>query len=324
MALDYNRLTAITREKVLPGIIDQIGLESVTLGKFLRKAKKTNGGTSIQVPVKYRHNSQGGYYSGLELLDSAQETTRTRATWQWKQYHKPIVINNIEQAMNGTGGMSDVQIAPLLASEMEDAKSGMKDALSTALFGDGTGEDGKAMDGLLAAVDDGTNVATYAGINRSTYTWWKAQYTALGGSLTLSAMATMYDSVELSGKGPDVIVTTKEIWSDYEALLQDQIRFVSNDGSGNSLDGAATKLAYRATPIEKDEYCPSGKMFFLATDTFEMRYMPHPDYPTDGSGFAMRDLREPDNQDGKVGFIFFYHNLICKEPRRNGQLDTIS
>jgi hypothetical protein len=215
-------------------------------------------------------------------------------------------------------------IVPLMTAEMEDAKTGMMDQLSTSLFSNGTGQAGLEMDGLLAAVDDGTNVATYAGINRTTYTWWQANYTALGGALTLSAMATMYDSCEHGSKRPDVIVTTKDIWSDYEALLSDQIRFINNDGSASNLNGGAGKLAFRATPIEKDEYCPAGKMFFLNTNTFEYRFLPHPEHPTDERGFAMRDLREPDSQDGSIGYILSYFNLICTEPRCNGQLANIS
>lgn len=318
--MDYNRLTAITREKVLPAIVDQIGKESITLGKFLKMAKKTSGGTQIHVPVKYRHNTQGGYYAGLELLDTAQETTRTRAVWDWKQFHKPIVVNNIERAQN----MGDEGIVSLMTAEMEDAKTGMKDQLSTALFGDGTAQDGKVMDGLLAAVDDGTNVATYAGINRSTYTWWQANYDGSIGDLALADMATMFDSCENGSKVPDYIVTTKSIWSDYEALLVGQVRFMNSNGEATPMNGGAGKLAFRTAVVEKDEYCPAGKMFFLNMGTFEYRYLPHPDYPTDSNGFAMRDLREPVNQDGKVGFIFHYHNLICKEPRANGQLDGIS
>lgn len=317
--MDYNRLTAITRESVLPKIVNQIKEESPVFGRFLAKIKRKSGGTAIHIPVKYRQNEQGGYYSGLQILDSAQETTRTRAVWNWVQFHKPIVISNIEEAMNG----GEEGIVDLMSAEMEDAKEGMKDQLSTAFYSDGTGQDGLEMDGLRSAVDDATNVATYAGINRSTYTWWQAQYTPLGGALTLTAMATMYDSCEHGGKRPDLIVTTKDIWSDYEALLVSQVRFV-NDGGEIKANQGMSRLAFRATPVEKDTYCPSGKMFFLNTDSFEMLYLKHPEHPTDENGFAMRPLREPDNQDGKVGYIFFYHQLVCKEPRLNGQLATIS
>lgn len=317
--MDYNRLTAITRESVMPKIVDQIKEASPTFGRFLSKIKRKSG-TAIHVPVKYRQNTQGGYYSGLQVLDSAQETTRTRAVWNWVQFHKPIVISNIEEAMNaGEEGIVD-----LMSAEMEDAKDGMQDQLSTSFFSDGTGQSDLEMDGLRAAVDDGTNVATYAGINRSTYTWWQAQYTSLGTVLHLTDMATMYDSCEHNGKRPDFIVTTKDIWSDYEALLISQVRFVNSDGSANKADGGMSRLAFRATPVESDPYCPAGKMFFLNTDSFDFVYLKHPEHPTDSNGFALRPMAEPDNQDGKVGFIFFYHQLVCKEPRLNGQLTNIS
>ncbi len=313
----WDRLTAITREKILPMIVDQIGKESVTFGKFLAMAKQ-EGGTQWHVPVKYQHNTEGGYYVGLELLDVGQQDTRTRAVFEWKQYHKPIVLSNIELAKNG----GESGVVSLLEAEMEDAKTGMKDALSTAFFGDGSG--GTTMTGLRAAVDDGTNVATYAGIDRTTYTWWQANYNNVGGALTLGAMATMYDLCENGNKVPDMIVTTKAIWSDYEALNQAQIRFINSDGSANKLDPGAQKLAFRATPVYKDEYCPAGKMFFLNTKTFRYGYLKHPKYKTDKNGFALRPLQAPDRQDGQVGFIFHYHQLACIEPRANGQLDNLS
>jgi hypothetical protein len=213
-----------------------------------------------------------------------------------------------------------------MTAEMEDAKSSMKHDLTETLFGNGTetATGREAMAGLQAAIDDGTNVAEYGGIDRTVYTWWQANYTSVAGALTTAVMATMYDSCENGAKSPDMIVTTKEIWTDYEALLQGQIRFINNNGEANNMDIGAGKLAFRATPMIKDPYCPSGKMFFINSNSFDYLYLKHPDYPTDSKGFAMRDLREPDNQDGKVGYILHYHQLICKEPRANGQLSDIA
>lgn len=63
---DWDNLTSITRERVLPKIIDQIGKDHPLLGRFFNSAKRWNGGTTIQQPVKYRMNAQGGSYAGLE------------------------------------------------------------------------------------------------------------------------------------------------------------------------------------------------------------------------------------------------------------------
>lgn len=166
--VDYNNLTSITREKVLPSIVDQIGKDHPLFGRLMNAAKRWGGGTTIEQPVKYRHNSQGGSYSGLEALDTGQEKTRTRAKWSVKQIHQPIVLSNIDLAKNG-----GEKIADLMATEMDEAKESLTDKFNTMLFSDGTGNSSKDLTGLHAAVDDGTNVATYGDIDRSTLT---AQY----------------------------------------------------------------------------------------------------------------------------------------------------
>ena len=60
---------------------------------------------------------------------------------------------------------------------MSEAKDSLKDKFCTSMYSDGTADGGKDMTGLSAMVDDGTNTAIYAGIDRSSYAWWKANYT---------------------------------------------------------------------------------------------------------------------------------------------------
>lgn len=314
---DYGRLTSITRGKVLPSIIDQIGDAHPLFDRLMKKAKLLTQGTQIEQAVKYRHNSQGGSYAGLDPLDTAQETTRTKAVWQWKQIYQPIVISNIELAKNGG---SDAEIANLMEVEMEEAKESLTDKFCTQLFGDGTGNDSKDIDGLVAAVDDSTNVDTYGGITRSTYTWFKANYTASVGSLYLSDLATMFDSCSNGQDQPTLLVTTKTVLSIYEALLQSQIRF----DSGAKLDGGMKGASFRGVPMIADEYCTAGYMYFLNEDKFRMFVLAHPKFPTDKKGFAVSEMREPTNQDGEVGFIFWYGNLVNLEPRKSGVLRGIT
>ena len=115
---DWDNITSITREKVVPKIVDQIGEDNPLFGRFINKTKVWDGGTSIEQPVKYRHNSQGGSYQGLEVLDSGQEITRTRAKIEVKQKYQPIVVSNIDVAKNG----GQARIASLLETEMSEAK----------------------------------------------------------------------------------------------------------------------------------------------------------------------------------------------------------
>lgn len=316
---DWDQLTSITREKVLPMIEDQIGEDHPFLGRLWDNMKLWNGGKRLEIPVKYRHNSQGGSYSGLDVLDTGQEQTRTRAYFNIKQIYQPIVLANIDLAMNGGEG----KVADLMDAEMDEARESLTDKLCTQLFSDGTGNGSKDITGLKAAIQDGTETATYGGITLATYTWFKANYTASIGSLMLSDMATMFDSCASGADTPSIILTTKTVKSAYEALLQAQVRFQMVDGKV-SADGGINNLSFRTVPVLADEYCTSGDMYFVNEKHVILYYMKHPKFPTDKKGFAVSPMREPIDQDGEVGFIFSYLQLVNKQPRKSGRLAGVT
>ena len=317
---DWDSLTAITREKVLPNIVDQIGKDHPLLGRLWENIKLWNGGRRLEIPVKYRHNSQGGSYSGLDVLDTAQEATRTRAYFNIKQIYQPITIANIDLALNGGEG----KIADLMETEMEEAKESLTDKFGTQLFSDGTGNAGKDITGMEAAVgNDGTATANYGDIVLGTYTWFKGNYTASVGSLMLSDLATMMDSCTSGADAPTLIVTTKTIKSAYEALLQAQVRFQMVNGK-ISADGGITDMSFRTVPMIADEYCGSTDMYFINEKYVKLYYMKHPKFPTDAKGFAVSPMREPVDQDGEVGFIFSYVQLVNSQPRKSGRLTGVT
>ena len=136
---DWTQLTSITREKVLPKIEDQIGKDHPLLGRLWENIKLWNGGSRLEIPVKYRQNSQGGSYSGLDVLNTAQEQTRTRAFFNIKQIYQPIVLANIDLAKNGGEG----KVADLMDAEMEECRESLTDKLCSQLFSDGTGNGSK-------------------------------------------------------------------------------------------------------------------------------------------------------------------------------------
>jgi len=317
---DWDQLTSITREKVLPKIEDQIGKDHPILGRLWSSIKLWNGGTTLEIPVKYRHNSQGGSYSGLDVLSTGQEQTRTRAKFSVKQIYQPIVLSNIELAKNGGEAVAD-----LMDTEMEEARESLTDKFCTQLFSDGTGNGSKDLTGFKAAVgNDGTAAANYGDIVLGTYTWFKGNYTASVGSLMLSDLATMYDSCKSGQDAPSIIVTTELLWTAYEALLQPQVRFQSEASGYNSVDGGMKALSFRGVPIIADEYCTTGDMYFINEKYLKLYYMKHPKFPTDAKGFAVTPLRDPVNQDGQVGFIFWYGQLVNSNPRRSGRLTGVT
>jgi len=315
--VDWDNVTAITRSKILPKLVDNISKSHILLNRMLRNPIKADGGKRIEKVIRYALSTQGGWYSGLDTLDTARETTRTRAYWEWRQAHQPIVISNIDIAKNG--GTS--KVLGLVAEEMADAEVSLRDKFSTALFGAQTG---KRMEGLVDAVDDGTNVATYGNINRSTYSWWQGYYNGSGGALALATMRTAWDAVASGSDTPTVIPTTEAMFSAYEALLQANARYEFTTKGYPLADGAFKSLMFRGAPVVSDEYCTSGYMYFLNEKYLDFITLKHPKHATDKMGFTMSPMKEPTNQDGQIGQILWYGNFINTQPRRSGVVRGLS
>jgi len=315
---DYARLTSITREYVMPAVAHQLKKEMPFFGKMLAKVKKeTAGGTQIMVPVTYKHNTNGGSYAGLEVLDTDLQDTRTRAKYDWKQVYAPIVVSNIELFKNGGKAGGEIAVVDMLKQDMEEAKETFKNNISTMLFADGTGNGSKDILGLRALVDDGTDVATLGDITLASYSWFQAAVSSSVGSLTLAHMASQFSAAS-SGRGVesvDLILTTETVLNAYEALLLPAQRFT---GSGEA-DGSFAKLRYRGAEVMSDEYAQSGDIYFLNSRYLDLYAGDHPVHPTDANGFTVTPMREPHDQDGQVGFILFYAQMCQKRPSRHAK-----
>lgn len=320
---DFDRLTAITQSQVMPVVVHQLKQEMPVLGRFLAKAKKkTTGGVRIEQPVTYAYKTNGGWYAGLEVLNTNQENTRTRALFDWKQINEPVVISNIEAFKNGVKMSSKEQVVDLLAQEMEEAKISMKNNLCNALYGDGTGATiggaaNGAMNGLKNLIDDGTEVASLGDITFASYSWWQSLVSNTALSLSLSHLATQYSGASSGSEqeSVDLIVLTETLYNAYEALHQPNIRWVDPTGT-TKINPSGMKLAYRGAEVLADEYCPSGYIFGLNTRHIQMFTGDHPLHGSTKDGFTITPMREPTDQDGQVCFMLLYCQLINDRPSR--------
>jgi len=313
----WDSLTSITREKILPGIEDAISKDNALFQRLFAKGERVDGGRTIEKIIRYALSTQGGWYEGLDDLHTGKDETRTRAIWNWRELEQAITFSNIDIAKNGGAA----GVLKLLAEDMEDARLGIKDKLGTALY---TKQTGKAMDSLVDAADDKTNVATYGNINRTNYTWWAGQYNGTGGVLSLSMLATEYDLCANGANVPSLLVTDKTTWSAYEALLTPQVRIQLQAGGYPKIDGGFNSMLFRGTNIITDEYCTSGYIYYLNEKFLKVYTLKHPKYPTDKMGFSVTDLKEPINQDGQIGHILFWGDLICTNPRFQGVIRNVT
>lgn len=85
----------------------------------------------------------------------------------------PISFSGTELRAN-TGN----RLIPLMSSYIEAAEGSMRDELETAMVGDGTGQNGRSLVGLGAAVPIVTNTGTYGGISRTFPIWQTSTFDA--------------------------------------------------------------------------------------------------------------------------------------------------
>ena len=343
-------ITTTTQDKILPKVMDSVLAGNVITLRLMTNSKKWMGET-LKVPVKVSSSSTGGSYDGYDTFTTTRANTRINMSFNPKAYYQTVTLSNMEKAVN-TG---EEAVIDLLTVEMESAQQDMIDGIGDLMYGDGTGNGNKDFTGLVAAVDDGTNVATYGGQSRTTYTTLQGNYTATVGNLTLSGMATMYDSCTVGTDVPSLIVTTETVWTYYESLLtptmsanynMQSLPMVTSTGINPASQGFAggsgfVALMFRGTPVVKDEKCTAGYMYFLNEKYLDFHALGHPEniaikpmsntidgvYSQAGSNipvFYWSGWLKPTNQDARTGHFTVYGDLINKNPNRSGVLRGIT
>lgn len=339
----------VTRETIVPMVTDTILKGNVFLLRTLGNAKSWRSGYQYDIPVKYKKSTEGGIVGLGGTLDTARQETRIKLSFQPQRIHKPVVIDDIEVAVN----QGDEKVLELLAVEMDSIAQDLMDDCGGYLY-TGTGADVGSFDSILNAADDVTNFATYGVQARATYASLAGYYVAAVGALALPDLSTAYDAVEIGGVGPSLIVGTPTEWSAYEALLQPTVRAgyqttgfpqVTRTGvvsSTNALSGGDigfNALWYRGTPFVKDEKCTSQKMFMLNEKNFFWAGLDLPDYEKINTserniqgpqalpipkGFNWSGMLRSTSQPAEVGHMYLVGNWISDDPRRCGQLTGVT
>src|SRR3990167_9725872 len=205
-------VTSVTQDRFIPAAIDSVLNGNVLSMRLLRNSRTWNGGVSIEQPVHLSDITAVGSYSGFDTLSTTQENTRQRASFTPSQVYVAIPISGIQKAVN----QGDAAVLDLVATEIEWRTKRLKDEMGTQLYTDGTGNSSKDILGLVAAVDDATNVVTYGGISRNTYTNWRATLTAQSGSLSLANLAADFDAAQRGDDVPTLMVSTPGVFTIYE------------------------------------------------------------------------------------------------------------
>jgi hypothetical protein len=264
-------------------------------------------GREIVRELEYASNGTVGFYTGYETLDVSPSDVLTSATFAYKQMAGNVTISGLEQIQNsGTEA-----IINLLESRIGVLEKTMSNTLSTSLYSDGTGSDGKEVGGLqLLVADAGTG--TVGGINSTTYTFWKnAQTTATSSAFSTTNvqadMNTMYLNLVRGNDSPDLIMADGNAYKAFLGSLQ-AIQRITSDGMAKS---GFTSVAYLNSDVVFDDACPQDKMYMLNTDYLRLEVAAN-------RNFVPGEAKMSVNQDAMVTPMFWSGNLTCSNRALQG------
>lgn len=302
-------------------IADNVTKNNAILARLNQRGKVRtfSGGNVILEELSFAENPNAGFYSGYDLLPVAAADVLSAAEFQIKQFAVPVVISGLEQLQNsGREAMID-----LMEARINVAESTMANQLSTSIYSDGTGNGGKEVTGLDAAVAEDPTTGTYGGINRANWSFWQNGTfdantdggAAISSSNIQTYMNALWAKLVRGSDRPDLIVMDNVMWSYYMGSLQPQQRFT---------DPATANLGFPTIKFMDADVvldggiggaCPSKTAFFLNTKYISWR--PH----RDRNMVALSpDRRYAINQDAEVQILAWAGNLTCSGAQFQGRL----
>jgi hypothetical protein len=316
------QLTAITRRAVIPSVFVQIYQSHPLLSLLLQNAQRARGGAAqITIPTQGASFTQfsWGSFAGDFPMPEDQAAIQD-ASFNLKLGTVPIGFFGMEAIVQ-----SSEVIIPKLRAVMSDSATIIKQAIAQALYSNNY-TNNAALDSLVQAYDDGTNVPSYGGIARSGAPWWTGQYlpnsagisNRTGMAVTLTRVAT-----GAGGESPDFGVMNPADWATLMADYMGYEMYVTRPKSIYAKDDVVN-AGFRAirvldTPIFPDPFCPRGEMYFINSRYLSMYLSEHAPFVFSGFESAI-----PQGQIADIGVLITALNMVCAKPSSGAHLTGLT
>jgi len=271
--------------------------------------KDCDGGTTIDEQLMYAENSNGGSFSGFDTLPTNAQEVFSAASYDWKEYAVPFMISGREEGINS--GAS--KIFDIWKGRKDNAMATMANLLSEGIASDGTGNGGKDITGLQAAIPADPTTGTYGGINAATWTFWRSQLKDTAATITTStitqAMNELWAACTRGIQHPRLILAGTSFFSIYEATLMAQQRFTTEEKAKYGFQS----LLYKGADVVLDTIMSALRAYFINTNGVKWR-------PHKNINMVPGEPRSPVNQNAKGTFLLFMGNLTTSVRRDQGLL----
>jgi len=189
-----------------------------------------SGGNVILEEIFYDDTTtnNASSYSGYEVLNITPDSPISAAQFKIAQYAASVTMSGLEMLQNS----SKEAIIDLIDGRMQVSEARLLNRISGDLYGDGTGNGGKNVDGLAAAVAVSPTTGTYGGINRANFTFWRNQITTGATSATMLAKMTEAAIKQIRGTDKaDLYIAGNNMYQYFVNALQ-AIQRITTEESG--------------------------------------------------------------------------------------------
>ena len=283
-----------------------------------------SGGNVILEELMYNdpNTNNANSYSGYEVLNITPDSPISAAQFSITQYADSVTMSGLEMLQNS----SKEAIIDLLDGRMQVSEARLLNRIGSDIYGDGTGNGGKNITGLAAAVPDSPTSGTYGGINRANWTFWQSKKysgTSDGGAAVSATniqkyMTSLAIQLVRGNDKADLIVADNNYYSLYVQSLQAIQRITSEESAAGGFASLKFYGGGTSADVVLDggvgNACTANHMFFLNTNYIFLR--PHKErnfVPIGGE-------RQAINQDAIVKLYGWAGNLTTSNSFLQGVL----
>jgi|TARA_R100000544_G_scaffold27464_2_gene14311 hypothetical protein len=291
---------------------DNVSNHNALLRRLKERGNQTSvTGRSIVRELEYAANGTVAWYQGYETMNVEPQDVISAAEFQYKQLGGTVTISGLEQVKNsGTEAVIN-----LLEARINVLEKSMMNTMSTALYSDGTGSNGKELGGLALVVAD-AGTGTVGSINSGTFTFWQnAQTTATSSAFSVANiqtdMNTMYLNLIRGADSPDLIMADGNAFKAFLGSLQAIQRITSDDMARSGF----TSVQYLNSDVIFDSSCPANHMYFLNTDYLRLEVAA-------GRDFVPSETKTSINQDAISTAMMWAGALTCSNRSLQGVIHT--
>lgn len=312
MALSRTELESVSRPFWKKEVIETVYEKSPFWWKIKKNnAITTDGGIDIRFPIRYQKLSQAEAVDPQSQQVYRKKVTRTSGKLEWKYYQDSTLLDWEEKVQNAGKN----KIIDLMADKADELIKDFHDKLQTDLFA--TTQASLSFSSLNTIID---SADTYADVAVADAATWAGNEDGTTTTLRLYGDNSLSEQINAATFGdtkPTMIITTRDLKSKAESIIQAQQRFPTMNKE--MADAGFANIEFNGIPIVGDVQCPSGYLYGLDMDSYELRV--HSDYNFVSDPWE--DLKQAGFRNTLVKVIYLVCNLLCTQRQTNFKMTAL-